>query len=225
MDDAVKQPFSILTRICSIQQHIMSLVLPALFWTHDYNLGLQVFQSGNQSRLVIYVGHSPSHAGSVALVLNPCTGHVSPQFHVVFDDLNSTVPYMEKSEVPPNWANLLENSREKVTEEDYNLAKMWPFPEAEIGDITMQDTINTTTTQTPAKENTSNLVPSAVPFESRPLSNSGTFESTTTTGLSENNDSIPCLSLNLVTTLTPSSMIDDSLSAPPLINLETSGLC
>ncbi len=35
-----------------------------------------------RSRLGIYVGHSPSHAGSVALVLNPRTGHVSPQFHV-----------------------------------------------------------------------------------------------------------------------------------------------
>ena len=37
-----------------------------------------------RSRLGIYVGHSPSHAGSVALVLNPRTGHVSPQYHVVF---------------------------------------------------------------------------------------------------------------------------------------------
>ncbi len=167
---------------------------------------------------------SPSHTGSVALVLNPCTGHVSPQFHVVFDDLYSTVAYMEKSEVPPNWANLVENSREKVTEEDYNLAKMWLFPEAEIGDIAMQDTINTTTTQTTDRKNTSNSVPLAVSFELRPLSNSGTFKSTTTMGISENNDSIPCPSLNLVTTSAPSSMIDDSLLAPPMINLETPGL-
>jgi hypothetical protein len=132
---------------------------------------------------------------------------------------------MEKSEVPPNWANLVENLTEKVTEEDYNLAKMWLFPDLKIGDITMQDTINTTTTQTTARKNASNLVPSADPFELRPLSNSGTFKSTTTTGISENNDSIPRTSLNLVTTLAPSSVIDDSLSAPPLINLETSGLC
>ena len=34
----------------------------------------------------IYLGHSPFHAVSLALVLNPETGHVSPQFHVVFDD-------------------------------------------------------------------------------------------------------------------------------------------
>jgi hypothetical protein len=66
-----------------------------------------------RSRLGIYVGHSPSHAGSVALVLNPCTGHVSPQFHVVFDDLYSTVSYMEKSEVPPNWANLVKTQERK----------------------------------------------------------------------------------------------------------------
>ena len=45
-----------------------------------------------RSRLGIYVGHSPYHAGSVALVLNPKTGLISPQFHVVFDDDFSTVP-------------------------------------------------------------------------------------------------------------------------------------
>ena len=39
-----------------------------------------------RSRLGIYLGHSPCHAGSVALVLNPTTLHISPQFHVVFDD-------------------------------------------------------------------------------------------------------------------------------------------
>ena len=40
-----------------------------------------------RARLGIYLGHSPSHAGSVALVLNPRTGLVSPQFHVVIDDM------------------------------------------------------------------------------------------------------------------------------------------
>ncbi len=104
-----------------------------------------------RSQLGIYVGHSPSHAGSVALALNHCTGHVSQQFHVVFDDLYSTVSYMERSEVPPNWAYLVENSKEIVREEDYNFAKMRLFPEAEIGD-TMEDTINTTNTQTTARK-------------------------------------------------------------------------
>ena len=39
-----------------------------------------------RARMGIYVGCSPSHASNVALILNPRTGHVSPQFHVVFDD-------------------------------------------------------------------------------------------------------------------------------------------
>ena len=43
------------------------------------------------SRLGVYLGPSPNHARSIALVLNPRTGHVSPQFHVKFDDFFETV--------------------------------------------------------------------------------------------------------------------------------------
>ena len=42
-------------------------------------------------RLGIYLGPSPSHAHTVALILNPRTGHVSPQFHVKFDNFFETV--------------------------------------------------------------------------------------------------------------------------------------
>mgnify|MGYP001433819344 CR=1 FL=1 len=38
-----------------------------------------------------FMGFSPSHSSRVANVLNLVTGYVSPQFHVVFDDLFSTV--------------------------------------------------------------------------------------------------------------------------------------
>ena len=44
-----------------------------------------------RSRLGVYLGPSPNHARSVALVLNPRTGHVSQQFHVKFDDFFETV--------------------------------------------------------------------------------------------------------------------------------------
>ena len=44
-----------------------------------------------KARLGIYIGPSPSHAQTVALVLNPRTGHVSPQFHIKFDDFLETV--------------------------------------------------------------------------------------------------------------------------------------
>jgi hypothetical protein len=39
----------------------------------------------------IYLGHSPMHAGNVALVYNPLTTHVTPQFHVTWDDSFSSV--------------------------------------------------------------------------------------------------------------------------------------
>ena len=34
----------------------------------------------------VYIGMSPLHSSSVPLVLNPSTGSITPQFHVVFDD-------------------------------------------------------------------------------------------------------------------------------------------
>ena len=46
-----------------------------------------------RSRVGIYLGHNPTHPGSVALVLNPCTLHVSPQYHVVYYDNFTTIPY------------------------------------------------------------------------------------------------------------------------------------
>ncbi len=44
-----------------------------------------------RARIGIYLGHSPSHARNVSLVLNLLTGLVSPQFHVQHDDGFTTV--------------------------------------------------------------------------------------------------------------------------------------
>ena len=81
-----------------------------------------------RSHTGIYLGHSPCHAGSVALVLHLQTGHVSPQFHVVFDDEFSTVPYLRNDEPPPNWIQLLHHSSEKATEDQAKLSHDWLHP-------------------------------------------------------------------------------------------------
>ena len=78
-----------------------------------------------RARLGIYLGHSPAHAGSVALVMNPKTGLVSPQFHVVFDDTFSTVPHIRAGTTPPNWEQLVRNSSELSTDQDYDLTRTW----------------------------------------------------------------------------------------------------
>ena len=44
-----------------------------------------------RSRSGIYLGSSPAHASNVPLVLTLKMGHVTPQYHVVFDDCFSTV--------------------------------------------------------------------------------------------------------------------------------------
>jgi len=77
-----------------------------------------------RSRLGIYIGHSPCHAGTVPLVLNPRTLHVSPQFHVAFDDHFTTVPYLASGDMPPNWLEIVKKS-EVISENDYDLAKLW----------------------------------------------------------------------------------------------------
>jgi transposase InsO family protein len=49
----------------------------------------------------IYVGHSPLHSSAIPLVLNLNTGHISPQYHVVFDDWFQTVSATEQDQ--PNF--------------------------------------------------------------------------------------------------------------------------
>eukprot|EP00957_Ditylum_brightwellii_P013975 1054652-Ditylum_brightwellii.AAC.1 len=43
------------------------------------------------SRVGIYLGCSCNHTGSIAWILNPCTDHISAQFHTIFDNTFSTV--------------------------------------------------------------------------------------------------------------------------------------
>ncbi|KAI2513070.1 hypothetical protein MHU86_1362 [Fragilaria crotonensis] len=45
-----------------------------------------------RSTRTVNLGFSDKHASSVPLVLNPQTGYITPQFHIVFDDWFATVP-------------------------------------------------------------------------------------------------------------------------------------
>ena len=75
-------------------------------------------------RLGIYLGHSPCHAGSVALVLNPKMLHISPQFHVVFEYNFSTVPYLSNSDIPPSWKELVRKT-ESSSADIYDISQQW----------------------------------------------------------------------------------------------------
>ena len=58
-----------------------------------------------RSRRGIFVGFSPAHSSDVPLILNTQTGHISPQFHVVFDDNFSTVNSLTSDDEPPPFWN------------------------------------------------------------------------------------------------------------------------
>lgn len=77
-------------------------------------------------RLGIYLGFSPYHASNVALVLNPSTGLVSPQFHVTFDDDFSTLPYLRSCLEPPHWENLVKYNSHLATDAPYTWSYTTP---------------------------------------------------------------------------------------------------
>jgi hypothetical protein len=96
-------------------------------------------QSGNGAvptwepcaQISIYVGCSPSHASNVALVLNPRTGHISPQFHVVYDDDFTTVQYLCTGTVPPHWAGLVCSSATNQMYTEKQVGTWQPIPNLE----------------------------------------------------------------------------------------------
>ena len=55
------------------------------------------------------------------MVLNPDTGHVSTQLHVVFDDDLSTVTLMREVTILPNWTELVQRSSQRGAYENINL--------------------------------------------------------------------------------------------------------
>ena len=71
-------------------KHYHHFGCPVYVLDGDIQQGKKGKKWANRSRVGIYLGNSPRHARSVALVLNLATGLVSPQYHVTFDDAFET---------------------------------------------------------------------------------------------------------------------------------------
>jgi hypothetical protein len=53
----------------------------------------------------MFLGLSQQHASEVPLVINLGNGIITNQFHVVFDDIFTTVPSIDReNEAPEHWA-------------------------------------------------------------------------------------------------------------------------
>ena len=74
-----------------------------------------------RSHRSVYMGVSTSHASSVPLVLNPSTGSITPQFHVVFDDWFATVASVDGDGpdfTSKEWHKMFGESRYQYTVDD-----------------------------------------------------------------------------------------------------------
>ena len=63
-----------------------------------------------RARRGIYLGMSPEHASNVALVYNPITGYVSPQFHVIYDDDFTSVKSSPSVDLHALWDKLVKTN-------------------------------------------------------------------------------------------------------------------
>ena len=85
-----------------------------------------------RSRQGQYMGNSPLHASTVGLIRNLGTNHVSPQFHLVYDDLFETV-HSGEEEIPHNWPELVVMHKFKSSYDESawtpELAPEWLSPE------------------------------------------------------------------------------------------------
>lgn len=78
-----------------------------------------------RSRRGIYLGISRIHSTTVHLVLNPDTGHISPQYHVIFDDTFATV-FSDGAFTDNVWNSLLVSNIERHPDAD-SAADIIPF--------------------------------------------------------------------------------------------------
>ena len=53
--------------------------------------------------------------------VNPANGHVSPQFHVVFDNEFSTVTFIREGTISPNWTYLVQCSSQSGAPKNIDL--------------------------------------------------------------------------------------------------------
>ena len=60
------------------------------------------------SRIGMFVGFRKTHSSSMPSILNIRTLHISPQFHVVFDDDSIIVPSMVYDNEPPSFWNTID---------------------------------------------------------------------------------------------------------------------
>eukprot|EP00804_Cyclotella_cryptica_P029108 CCRYP_005282-RA/>CCRYP_005282-RA protein AED:0.23 eAED:0.21 QI:0/0/0/0.75/0/0/4/0/1154 len=133
--------------------------------------GKKIPKWDSRARQGLFIGFSPRNSSLVPLVLNPRTQHISPQFHVIFDDAFSTVPSLTTvAERDHRFEQLFQSSREcyldsiDVSSNPVSLDDHWLSPSdlAQLNQERRRDLLSRTPCLRPPSASTTDPVPEGV---------------------------------------------------------------
>jgi hypothetical protein len=78
----------------------------------------------------VYIGHSSCHSGSIPLIYNPVTTHLSPQYHVIYDEFFQTVATTSTKTLDDHLDHFFGTSatweyKDSFTDEPYIFDSLW----------------------------------------------------------------------------------------------------
>ena len=79
----------------------------------------------------VYLGLSPDHASNVGLIFNLKTRHVSPQYHVVYDDDFTSVVHKSAPTWPTIFEHLYKSSRDEPPNDPLDSSSLRNHPTAQ----------------------------------------------------------------------------------------------
>ena len=98
-----------------------------------------------RTRVGIYLGRSTSHASDVAWILNPITDHISPQYHVIFDDNFSTTKCTSDAGELTIWKGLYKRAKPSNIKFDLPQKDTFSYPEEFPNHLVNLDAASVTT--------------------------------------------------------------------------------
>ena len=111
MENQTKTPMELFTQvpIAPKLKHFHTFGCPTYILDNKLQANQVIQKWQARACLGIYLGPSPNHSRSISLILNPCTGHTLPQYHVKHDDFFETVSPSKSTnfnELHPEWKYL-----------------------------------------------------------------------------------------------------------------------
>ena len=110
--------FSGIKHNCGLLRHARVWGCPAYVLDPKLQDGKKLPKWSTRSRRGQFLGISDNHSRHIGTIRNLTTGYVSPQFHVVYDELFGTVFARDGPFDPDVWNNLFLNHRGYVPDED-----------------------------------------------------------------------------------------------------------